>query len=156
MCRRPDRIVLIEPDAARRELLLAILANRTAVAEIGVFSSEAEARSVPGDCRSAVLFAALSPLGHPGKSHYRSLPVSDAGAALPAQDDGLVAPLAQFAHAVRGSLSVILNSVFVLKRKGDDERILHEFLDLIEHQVKALEPALADYVEHARANGAET
>lgn len=155
MSRKPDRIALIEADAARRELLRAIVTDSASAAKIQVFSSEAEARSQLDDCRSAIFFAALPPADRPAKSERRRQPPSGPAAKSLAEDDGSESPLADFAHAVRGSLGVIQNSVFVLKRKGSDEHILNEFLELIEQQVKTLGPALADYVETVRDRSAD-
>jgi hypothetical protein len=153
MCSKPNRIALIEPHAARRALLRAILADGAVAAQVGVFASEAEAQSPLEDGRATMFYTAPSPAGRATKNEHGSQPSTDAIADPFAKKDGLASPLADFAHAVRGSLGVIQNSVFVLRRKGADERVLQEFLELIEQQVKTLEPALADYVERARANG---
>jgi hypothetical protein len=150
MCIKPHRILIIEPDTTRAQLLRSIVQESASAAEFQVVASAAEARSLLEESRPVMLYSALPFAEFPDEAGSRCEPELSAAANPPADNDGHAEQLAEFAHGLRGSLGIIQNSVFILRRKGaGDNPGLNEFLDLIEQQVSAVGQALTDHVGRA-------
>jgi hypothetical protein len=155
MCSKSNRIILIEPDSTRLKLIRSALAESSSPLEFKVVSSQAEAQLHLDGSTSTMVFSALSlPVlsdeaggnAEPEKSNSTgSLPDQQQEAAI------LASKLSNFSHALRGSLGVILNSTFLLKRKGAaDHALLAQYLDVIEQQVMTAQQILSDYVHSAK------
>jgi signal transduction histidine kinase len=149
MCIKPHRILLIEPDSTRGELIRAALAESPPALEFQVVSSLAEAQSQLDSSPPGMVFLSLS------LQKLGSEAGGDAGAERKNFDNlpdrqpetaGFAAQIANLSHALRGSLGVILNATFLLKRKGaEDQVLLEKYLDVIEQEAMAAGQILSDH-----------
>jgi hypothetical protein len=130
----PNRIILIEPDSARLERLRKLLAETPRRFSIQAVSNESEIEPSP-DGESPAVF--ISP---PSQQDFEG------------EKSGVKDPrLSSLSHALRGTLGVILNSVFLLKLKGgQDEALLEKYLDLIEQAVMDAQEILSSYANPAK------
>jgi hypothetical protein len=154
MCSKPNRILLIEPNPTRCNLLRSILAESSPALEFQVVSSLAEAKAQLDGSPSAMVFSALTLEKLPGDADGDAKAERNDFDNLPAQQpetDDSAARHANFSHALRGSLGVIINAAFVLKRKGaEDQVLLEKYLDVIEQETMAAEQILSDHLRSAR------
>jgi hypothetical protein len=126
MSTKPNRLVLIEPDSSRWELIRSVLANSSSGLGFEVVSNLSEAQPHVNGTPHPMVFSALSPV------------------ADPAEDDSKL-EISSFSHAMRGSLGIILNATFLLKRiKPDDVAQRENYLAMIEEEVKNMNKTLSD------------
>ncbi len=148
---KPHQIILIEPDSMRAEQIRSILAKNSSAVEFEVVSSMAEARLQVERFPSAMVFSAQSArelLGETDRDTETGGDIPSVGQAEAGSDS---AKLATLSHALRGSLGVILNAVFLLKRKGAEDRVLFEkFLEIIKQETESAERILSEHLRSAR------
>jgi hypothetical protein len=154
MSSKPHQIILIEPDSTRLKLIRSSLPESSSPLEFQVVSSQAEAQLHLDGSTSAMVFSVLSLPVLSDEAGNAESEKSNSTGSLPdqLQEAAILAPkLSKFSHALRGSLGVILNSTFLLKRKGAaDHALLAQYLDVIENQVMAAQQILSDYAHSAK------
>jgi hypothetical protein len=130
----PNRIILIEPDPARLERLRKLLAETPRLFSIQAVSNESEIEPSP-DGKSPVVF--ISPPSQQDFEGEKSV-IKDTR-------------LSSLSHALRGTLGVILNTVFLLKLKGGQENApLEKYFDNIEQAVMDAQEILSSYAHPAK------
>jgi signal transduction histidine kinase len=127
MGNKQTRILLIEPDASRREFIESALTDISPEIEFRVLSDIQHCRHELEASTSTMAFSPVQ-MGKPSAE---------------------VAELKQFvaklSHDLRNPLGVILNSVYVLKKMGfDDPGFLQKYLEIIEQEAISMNQILSD------------
>jgi signal transduction histidine kinase len=144
------RVVLIEPDASRREFIRSALVDASPELEFQVLSDLSEMQSELEGALPALAFSTVhlqqhaGPLGYPVASGLEKHPDFSA---KNSDSDEFKKLVSRLSHDLRNPLGVIANAVYVLKRKGaEDAVILEKYLEVIEQETMAIEQILTDRV----------
>jgi signal transduction histidine kinase len=126
---KQTRILLIEPDASRREFMRAALGNISPDIEFQVLSDIQECRHELEASSSSIAFSPLQMGGNSGVSDTRDFKQF----------------IAKLLHDLRNPLGVILNSVYVLKSRALEEPgCLPKYLEVIEQEAMSINQILSD------------
>jgi signal transduction histidine kinase len=144
------RIVLIEPDASRREYIRSALVDASPELEFQVLTDLSEMQSELEGALPALAFSTIHlqrQVGMPdalvaaGLEKYPEFPAKQS------DSDEFKKLVSRLSHDLRNPLGVIANAVYVLKRKGtEDAVILEKYLEIIEQETVAIEQILTDRV----------